>query len=47
MTAPELTEATLAYLVATGPFLLIFFALSSADRIIDLVYKALGDRRYV
>ncbi len=47
MTPQELTEATVAYLIATAPFLLLFFALSSADRLIDLIYRAIGDRRYV
>ena len=45
MTAAELADKSLEYLPVFGPYLLIFFAIAFAHKIVDLIYYAIDARR--
>lgn len=45
MSASELVQATVYYLEQVSPFLLVFFAISMADKLIDLVNYAVNGFR--
>jgi hypothetical protein len=42
MTANELIEKTLEYIVMFAPYLFIFFSLAFAHKIIDLIFYAMN-----
>jgi hypothetical protein len=42
MSASELTEKSLDYLQLFGPYLLIFFAIAFAEKIIDLMFFSIN-----
>jgi hypothetical protein len=45
MNANEIIQETIPFIEAVSPFLFIFFVLATADRLIDLVYKAVQGLR--
>jgi hypothetical protein len=45
MTASELIEKSLEYIGMLAPYLLIFFAIAFAHKIIDLIYFAVDQYR--
>lgn len=49
MTSTQLSQIAMSYLVMLGPYLLIFFAIAFAHKVIDLIFYSIDvskKRRY-